>query len=211
MWYANRSKLSKEVLDPLEGYLQSLGHIGDVDVNCIVDDEGKAWPLEFTCRLGWPAFYIMTSQHEEPCQWMLDALNGKDTLTVHEGVYIGVVLTHGRFPFNGGSKSDVTGIPIEGITDGIWPQIHLADAMAGKGVEMKGDKPVEKDMIVTAGEYVMCVTGSGETVRKARKDVYAVAERISFPDYNCRDDVGEDFVKDLPELQAHGYATDVEA
>lgn len=211
MWYTNRSKLSRAVLDPMEDYLQSIGHIGDVDVNCIVDEKGKAWPLEFTCRLGWPAFYIMTSQHEEPVQWMLDALNGKDTLTTHEGVYIGVMLTHGRFPFKGGSKDDVTGIPIEGITDKNWPHIHLADAMAGKGVAMQDGKPVERDQIVTAGEYVACITGSGETVKKARKAVYSTADQLYFPDYNCRDDIGEDFEKNLPELHEHGYATEVTA
>src|SRR5262249_47010025 len=59
MWYSGQSKLSRKVLDPLEQDLLSMGHRGDIDVNCIIDESGKPWPLEFTARLGWPAFYIM--------------------------------------------------------------------------------------------------------------------------------------------------------
>lgn len=209
MWYTQRSKLSKHVLDPLEKYLQSIGHIGDVDVNCIVDENGQAWPLEFTCRLGWPAFYIMCAQHEEPCQWMLDALNGKDSLKVDESVFVGVVLAHGRFPHKGGGRDDVTGIPIEGITKKNWSHLHLAEVMAGKGVEQVNGKAVEKESIVTSGEYVMCVSGSGETIKKARKSAYSVVDQIYFPDYVVRDDIGEGFEEDLPELHKHGYAISV--
>lgn len=209
-WYTGKSKLSKQVLDPLEGVLRKMGHLGEIDINCIVDESGKPWPIEFTSRFGWPQFYIMCSQHEEPCQWMLDALNGKDTLKVSEDIFIGVMLTHGRWPHNGGSKDAVTGIPIEGITEKNWPQIHLSDAMAGKGVADEDGKPVEKDMIVTSGDYVMCVTGSGDTVKKARKSVYGVVDQIYFPDYSVRNDIGEDLEKQLPKLHAQGYAQGVQ-
>jgi phosphoribosylamine--glycine ligase len=210
MWYTNRSKLSRQVLDPLEEMLRRIGHIGDVDVNCIVDDQGKAWPLEFTCRLGCPAFFIMCAQHEEPVQWMLDSMNGKDTLKVSEDVFVGLVLAQGRFPHKGGSKDDVTGIPIEGITPKNWPNLHLVDAMAGKGVEEVKGKPVEKEMIVTSGEYVLCASGSGETIRKARKAAYGVVDQIYVPDPIVRDDVGEELEKQLPGLQALGFATAIQ-
>jgi phosphoribosylamine--glycine ligase len=210
MWYTAKSKLSRQVLDPLESFLKSIGHIGDVDVNCIVDDKGKAWPLEFTCRLGWPAFYIMCAQHEEPCQWMLDALNGKDTLKVSEDVFVGVVMALPGWTTKGARQDVWQGLPIQGITPKNWPNLHLIGAMAGKGVEMAKDKPAEKDMMVTSGAYVLTATGSGESVKKARKSAYATIDSVHVKNAIVRDDVGEKFEKNLPGLQELGYATSIQ-
>ena len=211
MWYTTRSKLAREVLEPLEDFLRSIGHIGDIDVNCIVDAKGKAWPLEFTSRLGWPAFYIMCAQHEEPCAWMRDALAGTDSLKVSEDIFIGLLMAQPSFPYKFGRRDDVTGIPIQGVTDKNWPHIHLINAMAGKGVEMKGGKASEAEVFSTTGEYVACLTGSGETVRKARRAAYGVCDELHVPNALIRDDVGEEFIENLPELQSHGYAKEVSA
>ncbi len=211
MWYTTRSKLAKQVLEPMESFLRSTGHLGDIDVNCIVDEKGKAWPLEFTCRLGWPAFYIMCAQHEEPVQWMLDALNGRDTLKYSEDVFIGLLMAQPKFPYKGGRRDEFTGIPVQGITDDNWSHLHLINVMAGKGVEMVGEKPVEKDMFVTTGEYVLVATGSGETVKKARKRAYGVVDSVHVKNAIVRDDVGEEFEKSLPKLHDLGFATAVSA
>jgi phosphoribosylamine--glycine ligase len=208
MWYTDKSKLSKVVLDPLERYLLKVGHRGDVDVNCIVDEKGKAWPLEFTTRAGWPAFFIMCAQHAEPVKWMIDALHGKDTLQCSMDAFVGCVMAQPPFPNKGGDKSSAIGNPILGITMDNWPNIHLAQAMLGKGVDMQGDKPVEKDMLLTSGEYPMVITGSGKTIKAARKRAYQICSEISVPNKMVRDDIGESEDK-LAELQKHGYATGV--
>ena len=52
--YAEDSSLGEMILAPLEDDLIKMGHLGDIAVNCIIDDSGKPWPLEFTCRTGWP-------------------------------------------------------------------------------------------------------------------------------------------------------------
>src|SRR5947208_3186163 len=148
---ADMADLAQQPLDPLEGLLRQIGHIGDIDVNCIVDEKGKAWPLEFTARLGWPAFYIMCAQHDDPCKWMLDALQGRDTLKVTEEVFVGVVMALPGWTTKGARQDAWQGIPIQGITAANWPFLHLICAQAGKGVEMSGDKPVEKDLFVTTG------------------------------------------------------------
>lgn len=209
MYYA-KSKLAKSVLDPLEGFLKSIGHRGDVDINVIVDDKGKAWPLEFTCRLGWPAFFIMCSQHDcDPAQWMLDALNGKDTLKVDSDVYIGIVLAQSPYPNKGGNRDESVGVPIHGVTKDNYDDLHFAEVMMGKGVDCVDGKPVLKDMLVASGEYIMVATGKGESVRQARRRVYKTVDEIHFPNKIVRDDVGEDLEKALPILQAQGYATGV--
>ena len=45
MKYCTESKIYEDVLAPLEDALLELNHLGDVDVNCIVDEAGQAWPL----------------------------------------------------------------------------------------------------------------------------------------------------------------------
>lgn len=96
---AGESKLFKEVLGPLEEKLVALGHLGDIDVNCIVDEGGQAWPLEFTTRLGWPAANIMWASHQgDPVEWMLDACNGKDTLKVSVKHACGIVIAQPDYP-----------------------------------------------------------------------------------------------------------------
>ena len=74
------SKLAKIMLEPLTDLLEKVGYCGDIDVNCIIDEKGQAWPLEFTCRLGWPAFQLQTALVEgDPVQWLLDLAKGKDS------------------------------------------------------------------------------------------------------------------------------------
>lgn len=208
MWYTDQSKLARAVLDPLEAHLVGIGHRGDIDVNCIVDDKGKAWPLEFTSRAGWPAFFIMCAQHGEPVEWMADALAGRDTLDYSTDAFVGVCVTQPPFPNKGGDKASTVGNPILGITVENWPHIHLAQAMLGRGVDMEGNKPVEKDMLLTAGEYPLVLTASGGTIRKARKAVYGLCKEIGVPNKQVRDDIGEN-EEALAELQRHGYATGV--
>lgn len=211
MWYTQKSKLGREVVDPLEPFLLSIGHRGDLDVNCIVDPAGKVWPLEFTARLGWPAFFVMQAQHEEPCEWMRNGLDGRDTFKASEDAFIGCVLAIPPFPNKGGTKDATEGIPVRGITDANWPSVHLAEVRMGKDVDTAKGKPAEKEMFVTTGEYVMVVTGSGSTIRKARRDVYKNVEEIHLNNVMCRDDIGLKFIEQLPELQKHGYATGVSA
>ena len=42
--YCTRSDLFEMVLKPLEDALVSLEHFGHITVNCIIDEDGKAWP-----------------------------------------------------------------------------------------------------------------------------------------------------------------------
>src|SRR5215472_9196732 len=61
--YVSHSKLAREMLLPLEDALSAAGHTGYIDVNTIIDDDGKAWPLEFTTRFGWPTTPIQEPLH----------------------------------------------------------------------------------------------------------------------------------------------------
>jgi len=207
MWYTEDSKMARDVLDPLEKALLALGHRGDVDVNCIIDEKGKAWPLEFTCRLGWPAFFLQCAQHAEPVQWMKDALDGKDTLQTSQEMFSCVVVSIPPYPAKITPRNDVEGIPIRGINEKNWKNLHLCCVQAGKDVELVNDKPVEKEMFLTTDTYVMVVNGCGSTIKSATRKMYSVVDEIKINNMQVRNDIGESFAKGLPDLQSLGFAT----
>lgn len=214
--YTQESKLADEMLKPLEGLLHGLGYTGYIDVNCIIDKSGQAWPLEFTMRPGWPLFNIQLSLHKgDPAQWMLDLIDGKDTLKVSDKIAAGVVVTIPDYPFSHITKKENSGYPIWGIDmDDAVHDVHLCEVQWGKGPAMiDGELKLEEPMFVTAGDYVCTVVGLGDTVESARKAVYSkIKKKIEIPNSIAyRTDIGEKVEKCLPDLHDYGYAIGVEA
>lgn len=208
--YAESEKLADLALKPMEGILRTLGHRGDFAVGVGIDQAGKAWPFEFTCRMGWPAFYIQVASHRgDVAQWMRDLLDGKDTLRVSRDVAIGVVCAQPNYPYNKSPPEVVEGNPISGL-DGVWNDAHLVSVMIGRGQKMTGDKVVDAKVHQTTGEYVLVATGLGRTVEKARARVYETVDAISIPNMIFRNDIGAALEKKLPALHRFGYAKEME-
>jgi len=209
MKYVDKSKIGDAVLGPLEDALVKVGHLGDVDVNCIVDKSGKAWPLEFTMRLGWPAFNIMLHEtNGDPVQWMADACDGDDTLEVTHEHAVGVVLAQPDYPYSNKTKAETDGVPVYGITDAMHKYVHPQSVKMMKQPTMEGDKVVERDIWSTSGDYIAVVSALGKSVREAADRAYKTLGKIHVPDAMYRDDIGEALEKDIPELQKQGYATE---
>ena len=203
MKYVQNSKLADAVLKPLEGELFRQGYAGFIDVAVMIDKKGNINPLEFTTREGWPLFQIQQILHPEPCEWMLDSLNGKDTFEPDDKVAGGVVMAHGDFPYGHLSKKDVSGFPIWGIDDKNRYFIHPAEMMAGEGTVEGKTKP----MLVTAGDYALVCSGKANTVEKACSNAYKVVDQLIFPNSPVyRTDMGCRVMRQLPELQALGFA-----
>lgn len=210
MCYVEDDKLYKDCLEPLGESLLGLGHLGDIDVNCIVDDKGKAWPLEFTCRPGWPAFNIMLSEHKgDPVQWMLDACDGKDTLDVSMEIAIGVVIAIPNYPYGGDDPKNSEGVPIYGVTKKNQKYLHPQSVQILNMPDMEGEKVVMRNIWATSGDYVMIATGLGKTIKQASERVYGTVKEVAIKNKMYRDDIGESLEKELPELQKLGYAQGV--
>ena len=211
LYYTQDSMLADKVLKPLEGMLHGLGYSGYIDVNCIIDDKGTPWPLEFTMRPGWPLFMIQQALHQgDPAQFMLDLLDGKDTLKVSNKVACGVVVTMPPYPFDKGTpKNDHAGYPMFDLSvDDVTKNVHLADVMWGKAPAMvNGQVRLNQEMFVTAGNYVCIVTGVGDTVEEAREDCYSrIKKKINIPNsIGYRTDIGCRLEHQLPELKKMGY------
>jgi phosphoribosylamine--glycine ligase len=199
-----------DLLMKLEGYLMGAGHRGDVAINFIVDEKtGKPMPLEFTCRAGWPDFFIRTALTQgDPVQWMRDLLDGKDTQKVSRDCHIGIVCAQPPFPYDKGMQPDCIGRPVMHVEEH-WDQVHPAQMMMGTGPVWDGKSTKEKPQFKTSGPYVMCVVGHGTTIRAAHKDVFKAVEEIDFPNMIARSDVGLCLENKLPKLHGFGIAKGV--
>lgn len=211
LYYQQDSKLADMVLKPLEGLLMGLGYTGYIDVNCIVDDKGNVWPLEFTMRPGWPLFMIQQALHKgDPVMWMLDLLNGKDTLKVSDKIACGVVITMPPYPYDKGTpQSESCGYPLFDLTmEDVISNVHLASVMCAEAPAMvNGKVKLKQEQFVTAGNYVCIVSGVGDTVEEACEATYKrIKEKINIPNsIGYRNDAGKRLEWQLPELKAMGF------
>lgn len=204
-----KSKLAEKVLLPITQTLERLEYCGYIDNNVIIDDKGECWPMEWTMRDGWPLRHNLTAllKNKDPAQWMLDLLNGEDTIEAVDGeVSVSVVMAIPDFPYSKLTAKEVTGIPIYGMTD--FDHIHPCEVMLGEAPVMMGDKVVDSPCPVTAGDYVLVACGTGETITGARKSAYSAIRKIRVPNSPFyRLDIGRGrMVEQLPKIQAMGYA-----
>lgn len=212
VYYTQESLLADKVLKPLEDYLAALGYTGYIDVNSIINEKsGDVWPLEFTMRPGWPLFTIQQALHRgDPAGWMLDLLDGKDTLKVSKDIACGVVVTMPDYPYDTISKKDNSGYPLFDLTmDDATDAVHLQEVQWGKAPAMvEGEVKLDKEQFVTAGSYVCVVTGTGKTVEDATEDCYdTIKKKIKIPNsIGYRVDIGHKLEKELPILNELGYS-----
>lgn len=195
MRYTRRSKLAELTLKPLEQHLDRIGYIGNVDVNCIIDDSGCAWPLEFTMRLGWPAFNIETDLFAcDPIEFFMALANGEPTRGAHrmDQPAVGVVMALPPYPHSPRDYEELVGVPMYGAGEGFHPCEM-----------MKGDA----SGFASAGSYLGIAVGTGTTVREARRGADRVLSGISMPGSPFwRNDIGRKLSRQLPQLQEHGFA-----
>lgn len=212
MRYVKKSKMFEEVLEPVGDYLKKIKYVGYVDMNCMVGQDGTPWPLEFTCRPGWPHFNIACSLHEgDPVTWMADMLDGRDTLRCAKDVAVGIVLATGDYPWNLLPAEESEGWPIRGLNKSTLPHIWLNDVMMGEAPCRVEGEIESCETFVTAGTYVAIVTGHGDSVKAAQKEANAVCDKVWWPRHKTmRQDIGDRLEEDLECLQEFGYAEGME-
>lgn len=213
MRYVRNSKLANKVLLPLAPQLKKLGYVGDVAVNCIIDEKARPWPLEFTMRLGWPAFQLQCAllrPDQDPIQWLYDLAMGEDARPfLLDTVAIGVVLSVPDYPYSRITRKDVTGIPCLGLPPRLMKHIHPCEMMMTDCEQEMDGQLIKCPTLATAGDYVMVMTALASTVQEARRKVYRRLEQVKkrmpgSPMY--RMDIGVRLSKQLMDLHRMGYA-----
>jgi len=206
-----KSKLADIALKPMTKQLEALDYVGFIDIAGMVEDSGDFRPFEFTMRPGWPTFHNqMAVTLGDPAQWMLDLVNGKDTLKMREGVAcVSVIMAIPDFPFSHLTAKEVTGIPIY-LHDADPECVHLSEVQMGESWVQIGDKPVKMPCYQSAGDYIAVITGVGETITGARRSAYSTIRKIKMPaNPFYRTDIGAGrLTKELPKLQSLGFCTE---
>jgi phosphoribosylamine--glycine ligase len=214
--YVKRSKLADKVLKPLAGELERIKYVGYVDVNCIIDEAGTPWPLEFTMRPGWPTFNIQQALLEgDTAEWMLDLARGRDAKPFRMNeTAAGVVMAIPDFPYSKLTRKEVTGIPVYHLRPPparLPTNLHPCELMMGMAPTQKDGKIETRPCVVTAGDYLLVGSGTGQTVRQAVRRSYRVLESVEVPNSPFwRPDIGTRLKTQLPLLQARGYAVGME-
>lgn len=208
-----KSKLADMVLEPVVSKLEAMDYVGYVDVNCIIDEHGTPWPLEFTMRPGWPLFNIQTGMIPEgtdPANWLYDLANGEPTnpFRMNE-VACGVVMAIPDFPYSKFTRKDVHGIPIYNLNNKnrYRHHIHPCEVQWGEAPTDVSGKVVNLPCMTTAGDYLLVGSGIGESVRAARAKAYRALESLEVPNSPFwRPDIGQRLKKQLPMIQPLGFA-----
>lgn len=153
-------------------------------------------------RWGWPAANIMWATHKgDPVEWMMNAVEGEDTLEVDYATAAGVVLQLEHKE----DADELLDIPVT-VETPARKFVHPQSVKMAKLPAMKGEEVTEKKIWATCGDYVAVVTGTGKTIRQACERAYKAVEQVHVPDLGWRDDIGEKLEKEVPELQKHGFA-----
>jgi phosphoribosylamine--glycine ligase len=199
--YQGAERLFGATLARLAPRLREAGHVGYVNLNMIVNAEGT-YPLELTCRFGYPGFAILGALHAEPWDELLTRVaTGASSIRVHEGFAVGVVLTVPPFPYPDGYERLSKGMPIcfrRDITDQERDGLHY------------GEVGMQEGQLVTAGEvgYIMVATGRGPTIRGAREAAQRLVDKVAIPNMRYRNDIGARLeARDHAELTRLGWLT----
>jgi phosphoribosylamine--glycine ligase len=180
--YRDSQKLFAATLGRVAPLLRDARHVGYVNLNMIVNDEG-AFPLEFTSRLGVPGFAILEPLHVDPWDVILRRVfQRQESFATRDGYAVGVVLTVPPFPYPDGYErlGKNTPIHLQGVTPEQRSHLHYAE------VRREGER------LLTAGQigYVMVVTGIGTSAREAREASYALVNKVVIPNLRYRSDIG---------------------
>jgi phosphoribosylamine--glycine ligase len=173
-------------LAPLEPLLRQAKHVGYVNLNTIINAEG-IWPLEFTCRFGYPGFAVLEPLQVPGWDELFTAMitrNG-DRFEVRPGFSLCVVLTTPPFPYSRHEIDAEVGYPL--MTGDIAAEhIHL------------GEVGCEGGQLVTSGVYgwTAVVTGTGETVSQAKAAAYQNARKVRTPNLRYRLDIGDKLISE---------------
>jgi phosphoribosylamine---glycine ligase len=183
--YERSSRFHELTLGRMQEQLRQSGYLGYINLNTIVNEDG-VWPLEFTCRFGYPGFAVLDPLQQLPWSELFHMMVARTgtTFPTRSGFAAGVVLTTPPFPY---SRPDVqlpVGMPIlfdNNISEEERRHIHY------------GEVGLENGRLVTSGAYgwTMVVTGVGPSVLTARDRANQLAGRIHIPNVRYRRDIGE--------------------
>lgn len=198
--YRNGETLFRKTLAKMADQLRDGHYVGYINVNTIVDADG-VWPLEFTCRFGYPGAAICSTLHLEGWDLLFRRMIDRDRLdySTRPGFALGVVLTVPPFPVADEYSEQSKGLPLlfrKVPTEEDWEHLQLSE------VEKSGS-----GFLTTGGMgSLMAVTGIGKTAAQAKDAAYRRCSNIVVPGLRYRNDIGLRFLtRDQALMRDWGY------
>ena len=165
--------------------LRDNGYVGYINLNAIVNDDG-IWPLEFTCRFGYPGFAILDPLQDTSWAELFRSMTTRsgEPFRTRPGFAVGIVMTTRPFPYTRIWVPEETGLPV--LFEGELSATDRANLHWGEmGLDAAGEP-------VTAGYHgwIMVVTGTAPTIVGAQARANALADRVVIPNTRYRRDIG---------------------
>src|SRR5437588_7859285 len=173
--YERTARFHALALGRMEGLLRDGGYCRYINLNTIVNEAG-IWPLEFTCRFGYPGYAILDPLQETPWSEIFRAMTTRSqpSFASAPGFAVGVVLTTPPFPYPRSQIPEPIGLPV--LFDG---ELTAEDR---RNLHY-GEVGLEGDDLVTSGIYgwTMVVTGIGPSIAVAQERANRLADRVLVP------------------------------
>ena len=179
--------------------LRQNGYLGYINLNTIVNERG-IWPLEFTCRFGYPGFAILDPLQETSWADLFLAMVTRSgaPFRTRPGFAVGIVMTTRPFPYIRKYVPEPVGLPV--LFEG---ELSTEDRLNLH----YGEVGLDEGQLVTAGYHgwTLVVTGTGATIPAAQQGAYALADRVVVPNVRFRRDIGAKLVAgDLARVEKLG-------
>jgi phosphoribosylamine--glycine ligase len=187
----------ERTLAKMEGALARHGHVGYVNLNTMVNEDG-IWPLEFTCRFGYPGYAVLDPLQATPWGRLTQAMaRGEDlALETLAGFCVGMVLTTPPFPYSRQEIDESVGHPVCFAPGADMRHHHFGEV----GLDADG-------RLATSGLYgwTLVVTGVGDSLPEARRHALRNIKQVYVPNGRWRTDIGRRLIKaDLARLERLG-------
>jgi phosphoribosylamine---glycine ligase len=198
--YERTRRFHELTLGRMVPLLRQGGYCGYINLNTIVNEQG-IWPLEFTCRFGYPGYAILDPLQETPWGELFLSMvkHTAPSFKVRPGFAAGIVMTTPPFPYARPAVQEPVGLPVlfDGSLTNKDRRHHLH----------YGEVGLRDGQLVTSGAYgwTMVVTGVGPTVRSARDRANSLADKVVIPNVRYRRDIGDRLIAgDLERLERLG-------
>jgi len=197
MFWSDPNKIFNNTLKKMEEKLKQEGYVGYIDLNCIVNGNG-IYPLEFTCRFGYPTIFIQQDSMATPIgEFFYQLASGEvSKFKVKSGFHIGVRVVVPPYPF----------------TDSESFETHSKDTVVlfkkpnREGIHIEDLKMVNHEWVITGSAGVaLVVVGTGSSMRQAQTQVYHRIRNIIIPNMYYRMDIGDRWFEDSDRLHNWGY------
>jgi len=197
MFWTMPNRLFNSTIKKFEETLGRENYVGYFDLNCIVNGNG-IYPLEFTCRFGYPTIFIQQEGMSMPLSEFFYKMAAGENFEIktRKGFQVGVRIIVPPYPFN-----DPATFEAYSKNAAITFKKPILD-----GVHIEDVKKINEEWRVAGKVGVaLTVVGTGPTMKQAQLQAYHRVKNILIANMYYRTDIGDRWLTDSDKLHSWGY------